>query len=146
MPEVIPTPDFLKIPNRPLRRYSPIEQSEIERQVQEMLEQGIIEPSTSPYGSPVLLVKKPDGSWRFCVDYRALNAVTVKNGFPLPRIDDLLDKIQGAQYFSSIDLLQGFFQLPLNPSDKPKTAFKTSFGHYQFRVVSMGLSNASSVF
>jgi hypothetical protein len=146
MPEVVPTPSNFKIPHRPLRRYSPIEQSEIERQVQEMLEQGIIEPSTSPYGSPVLLVKKPDGSYRFCVDYRALNAVTIKNGFPLPRIDDLLDKIQGAKYFSSMDLLQGFFQLPLNPSDKPKTAFKTSFGHYQFRVVSMGLSNAPSVF
>jgi len=135
-----------KIPNRPLYRYSPVEQAEIERQVHIMLEQKLIEPSTSPYGAPVLLVKKPDGTWRFCVDYRALNSITVKNSHALPRIDDLLDKIQGAQYFSSMDLLQGFYQLPLKESDRPKTAFKTVFGHYQFRVVSMGLSNAPSVF
>jgi hypothetical protein len=80
------------------------------------------------------------------VDYRALNAITVKNGHALPRIDDLLDKIEGAKYFTSMDLLQGFYQLPLRESDRPKTAFKTTFGHYQFRVVSMGLSNSPSVF
>jgi hypothetical protein len=146
MPEVIPIMLGAKIPNKPLYRYSPIEQQEIERQVQVMLEQKLVEPSTSPYGAPVLLVKKPDGSWRFCVDYRALNAITVKNGHALPRIDDLLDKIQGAKYFTSMDLLQGFYQLPLRESDRPKTAFKTTFGHYQFRVVSMGLSNSPSVF
>jgi hypothetical protein len=146
MPEVIPLIPGSKIPNRPLYRYSPIEQAEIERQVEAMLEQGLVEPSISPFGAPVLLVKKPDGSWRFCVDYRALNQITVKNGHALPRIDDLLDKIQGAQYFSTMDLLQGFYQLPLRESDRPKTAFKTTFGHYQFRVVSMGLSNSPSVF
>ena len=146
MPEAIPIIPGSRIPNRPLYRYSPLEQQEIEKQVQAMLQQGIVEPSTSPYGAPVLLVKKPDGTWRFCVDYRALNAITVKNGHALPRIDDLLDKIQGAKYFSSMDLLQGFYQLPLRESDRPKTAFKTTFGHYQFRVVSMGLSNAPSVF
>ena len=146
MPEVVPIIPGSKIPNRPLYRYSPLEQAEIERQVQIMLQQKLIEPSTSPYGAPVLLVKKPDGSWRFCVDFRALNAVTVKNGHPLPRIDDLLDKLQGARYFTSMDLLQGFWQLPLLDSDKPKTAFKTAFGHYQFRVVPMGLSNSPSVF
>ena len=146
MPEVIPIIPGSKIPNRPLYRYSPMEQAEIEKQVQTMLKHKLIEPSTSPYGAPVLLVKKPDGSWRFCVDYRALNAVTVKNGHALPRIDDLLDKLQGAKYFTSMDLLQGFYQLPLLDSDKPKTAFKTTFGHYQFRVVSMGLSNSPSVF
>ena len=139
MPEICPIIPGSKIPNKPLYRYSPVQQLEIENQVQKMLAQNLIEPSTSPYGAPVLLVKKPDGSWRFCVDYRALNNITVKNGHALPRIDDLLDKIQGAQYFSSMDLLQGFYQLPLIDSDKPKTAFKTSFGHYQFRVVSMGL-------
>ena len=111
-----------------------------------MLEQNLIEHSTSPYGAPVLLVKKPDKTWRFCVDYRALNAITIKNSHALPRIDDLLDSIQGAKFFSSMDLLQGFYQLPLQDSDKAKTAFKTNFGHFQFRVVSMGLSNAQSVF
>ena len=146
MPEVIPITLGSRIPNRPLYRYSPIEQAEIEKQVHKMLEQKLIEPSTSPYGDPVLLVKKPDGSWRFCVDYRALNAITEKNGHALPRIDDLLGKIQGAKYFTSMDLLQGFYQLPLRESDRPKTAFKTTFGHFQFRVVSMGLSNAPSVF
>ena len=80
------------------------------------------------------------------MDYRALNAVTIKNSYPLPRIDDLLDKIQGAKYFTSMDLLQGFFQMPLIYSDRPKTAFKTTAGLYQFRVVSMGLSNSPSVF
>ena len=146
MPEVVPIVPGSKIPNRTLYRYSPMEQAEIEQQVQVMLQHKLIEPSTSPYGAPVLLVKKPDGSWRFCVDYRALNAVTVKNGHALPRIDDLLDKLQGAKYFTSMDLLQGFYQLPLVDSDKPKTAFKTAFGHYQFRVVSMGLCNSPSVF
>ncbi|EPS59216.1 hypothetical protein M569_15593 [Genlisea aurea] len=146
MPEVIPIQPGARIPNRPLYRYSPVEQKEIERQVQQMLQQGIIEPSTSPYGAPVLLVKKPDNTWRFCIDYRGLNQVTVKNGHPLPRIDDLLDKIQSAKYFTSMDLLQGFYQLPLRESDRPKTAFKTTFGHYQFRVCSMGLSNSPSVF
>ena len=146
MPEIVPIIPGSKIPNKALYRYSPVQQLEIETQVQKLLAQNLVEPSTSPYGAPVLLVKKPDGSWRFCVDYRALNNITVKNGHALPRIDDLLDKIQGAQYFSSMDLLQGFYQLPLVDSDKPKTAFKTSFGHYQFRVVSMGLSNSPSVF
>ena len=146
MPELIPIVMGSKIPNKPLYRYSPIQQAEIDKQVQEMLDQRLIEPSTSPYGAPVLLVKKPDGSWRFCVDYRALNAITVKNGHPLPRIDDLLDKIQGAKYFTSMDLLQGFYQLPLIDSDKPKIAFITTSGHYQFRVVSMDLSNSPSIF
>jgi hypothetical protein len=118
--EMIQLPPGTKIPNRPLRRYPPVEQAEIEKQVQEMLDQGLVEPSTSPNGAPVLLVRKPDGTWRFCIDYRALNTVTIKQGYPLPRIDDLLDKIQGSQYFSSMDLLQGFYQLPLVESDKEK--------------------------
>ena len=146
MPEVIPIIPGSKPVNRPLYRYSPAEVKEIEAQVKAMLEQNLIEHSTSPYGAPVLLVKKPDGSWRFCVDYRGLNAITVKNSHAIPRIDDLLDSIQGAKLFSSMDLLQGFYQLPLQESDKAKTAFKTCFGHFQFRVVSMGLSNAPSVF
>ena len=146
MPEVIPIIPGSKPSNRPLYRYSPLEVQEIEKQVKAMLEQNLIEHSTSPYGAPVLLVKKPDKTWRFCVDYRALNAITIKNSHALPRIDDFLDSIQGAKFFSSMDLLQGFYQLPLQESDKAKTAFKTNFGHFQFRVVSMGLSNAPSVF
>jgi hypothetical protein len=146
MPELIPIIQDSKPANRPMYRYAPAEIDEIKKQVTAMLEQGIVEHSTSPYGAPVLLVKKPDGSWRFCVDYRALNQITIKNSHPLPRIDDLLDTIQGAKYFSSMDLLQGFYQLPILQSDKEKTAFKTPFGLYQFRVVSMGLSNAPSVF
>jgi hypothetical protein len=144
--EMIQLPPGTKIPNRPLRRYPPVEQAEIEKQVQEMLDQGLVEPSTSPNGAPVLLVRKPDGTWRFCIDYRALNTVTIKQGYPLPRIDDLLDKIQGSQYFSSMDLLQGFYQLPLVESDKEKITFKTNFGNFQFKVVSKGLTNAPSTF
>ena len=146
MPTVIDIMPGSKIPNRPLYRYSPLEVQEIEKQVQEMLAQGLVQHSTSPYGAPVLLVKKPDGTWRFCVDYRALNAITVRNAHALPRIDDLLDRIQGAKYFSSMDLLQGFYQMPLPEHDRPKTAFKTTFGHFEFRVVAMGLCNAPSVF
>jgi len=146
MPELIPIIEGSKPTNRPMYRYAPAEIEEIKKQVTAMLEQGLIEHSTSPYGAPVLLVKKPDGTWRFCVDYRALNAITVKNSHPLPRIDDLLDTLQGAKYFSSMDLLQGFYQLPIKESDKEKTAFKTPFGLYHFKVVSMGLSNAPSVF
>jgi Reverse transcriptase (RNA-dependent DNA polymerase) len=145
MPEVIPIIPGSKIPNRPMFRYSPQESAAIEAEVKKLLEQKIIQPSTSPYGASVLLVKKPDGSWRFCVDYRALNAVTVKNSYPLPRIDDLLDKIQGAKFFSSMDLLLGFYQLQLRDSDKPKTAFKTTMGLYEFRCVAMGISNGPSV-
>jgi hypothetical protein len=120
MPEVVPTPPAAKPPNLPLYRQDPISRAEVEKQVKELLEQGLIQPSTSPYGAPVLLVKKKDGSMRMCIDYRALNAITVKNAYPLPRIDDLLDKLQGAKFFSSLDLLSGYHQLTLRDSDVPK--------------------------
>ena len=128
MPEVIPTDSTQKIPNRPMFRYSPTEDKEIQNQVKQLLEQGLIRPSTSPYGAPVLLVSKPDGSWRMCIDYRALNQITTKNSYPLPRIDDLLDRIQGAKYFSTLDLMSGYHQLRLRDSDVMKTAFKTTVG------------------
>jgi hypothetical protein len=133
-------------PNRAMFRYSPKEREEMERAVKDMLEKGLIEPSASPFGAPVLFIKKPDGSLRFCIDYRGLNKITIKNRYPLPRIDDLLDRLQGATTFSSLDLLSGYYQLRLPLSDIPKTAFRTPFGLYQWKVLPMGLTNAPSVF
>ena len=146
MPEVIPIEPGHKTPNMPLYRYSPAQDTEIRRQVKELLEQGLIEPSTSPYGAPVLLVPKPDGSWRMCVDYRALNKITTKNAYPLPRVDDLIDKLTGAKFFSSLDLLSGYNQLRLRNTDVTKTAFKTTAGLFQYKVLCFGLCNAPSVF
>lgn len=146
MPVVINTIPTATPPNLPTYRHAPFEQAEIEKQIQDLLAQNLIHPSTSPYGAPVLLVKKKDGTMRMCIDYRALNHITIKNAYPLPRIDDLLDKIQGAKFFSSLDLLSGYHQLSLQPSDVPKTAFKTHVGLFEYKVLSFGLTNAPSVF
>ena len=132
--------------DRHMYRMSPAEKAEIQRQVTEGLKRGIIEPSTSPYGAPCLFVSKPDGSLRMCVDYRALNKVTVKNKYPLPRIDDLLDQLHGATVFSSLDLQSGYHQIRIKDEDVPKTAFKTPMGLYQFRVLAFGLTNAPATF
>ena len=115
-------------------------------QVTDLLERGLIEPSTSAYGSPILFVKKKTGELRMVVDYRALNKLTVKNLYPLPRVDDLFDKLHGAKYFSSLDAASGFHQILLKPEDRPKTAFRTPFGHYQFKVLPFGLTNAPATF
>lgn len=127
-------------------RMSPLELNELRERVQEFLDKGIITPSNSPFGAPVLFVKKPDGSLRFTLDYRALNQITEKMRYPLPRIDDLLDNVRGAEVFSSLDLASGYFQLRIAKEDSHKTAFCTPFGQYEWRVLPMGLCNAPSTF
>ena len=125
----------------------------IDEHLDSMLEAGVIEPSTSPWSSPVLLVPKPKElkltgkpAWRFCIDYRQLNNVTVKNAYPLPNITDIIDALEGASIFSSLDLKSGYWQIPLRETDKEKTAFITHRGQFQFNRVPFGLANAPSVF
>jgi hypothetical protein len=127
-------------------RLSPREKQEVEEQVADLLKRGWIEPSTSPYGAPIVFAQKKDGSLRMCVDYRALNAITVKNRYPLPRIDDLLDQLHGATRFTSIDLQMGYHQIKITADDVPKTAFLTHQGLFQYRVLCFGISNAPSTF
>ncbi|KAL0544114.1 hypothetical protein IC582_019225 [Cucumis melo] len=127
-------------------RMAPAELKELKVQLQELLDKGFIRPSVSPWGAPVLFVKKKDGSMRLCIDYRELNKVTVKNRYPLPRIDDLFDQLQGATVFSKIDLRSGYHQLRIKDEDIPKTAFRSRYGHYEFIVMSFGLTNAPAVF
>ena len=113
-------------------RMTPAELRELKSQLQELLGKGFIRPSTSPWGAPVLFVKKKDWSFRMCIDYRQLNKVTIKNKYPIPRIGDLFDQLQGACVFSKIDLRTGYHQLKIRATDVPKTAFWTRYGHYEF--------------
>ncbi len=133
-------------PNRATYRMSPKELDELRKQLNDLVEHGFIQPSKSPFGAPVLFVKKKDGSMRMCVDYRALNKITIKNKYPLPRIDELFDRLRGAKWFSSIDLYSGYHQVRIHPEDVPKTAFRTRYGHYEFCVLPFGLTNAPATF
>jgi hypothetical protein len=132
--------------SRGVYRMSTVELDELKKQLQELTDLGFIRPSESPYGAPVLFVKKKDGVLRMCVDYRALNKVTIKNKYPLPHMSELFDQTQGAKYFSKIDLRSGYHQVRIAEGDVPKTAFRTRYGHFEFMVLPFGLTNAPATF
>ncbi|KZV22344.1 hypothetical protein F511_20441 [Dorcoceras hygrometricum] len=127
-------------------RLAPVELRELKVQLDDLLEKGFIRPSMSPWGAPILFVKKNDGSMRMCIDFRQLNKATVKNKYPLPRIDDLFDQLQGSTVYSKIDLRFGYHQLRVREQDVAKTAFRTRYGHFEFLVMPFGLTNAPAVF
>ncbi|GKF37845.1 putative reverse transcriptase domain-containing protein [Tanacetum coccineum] len=123
-------------------RLAPLELKEVSEQLQELSDKGFTRPSLSPWGAPVLFVKKKDGSFRMCIDYRKLNKLTIKNCYPLLRIDDLFDQLQGSSIYSKIDLRSGYHQLWIPEEDILKTTFRTRYGHYKFQVIPFGLTNA----
>jgi hypothetical protein len=133
------------IARTPYRMSTP-ELQELKMQLKELLDLGLIRPSVSPWGAPVIFIRKKDGSWRLCIDYHQLNKATIKNQYPLPRIDDLFDQMKGTTVFSKIDLRSGYHQLQIKEEDIPKTTFKMRFGHYEFIVLPFGLTNAPGVF
>ena len=141
--DLIPGTEPISIPPY---RMAPAELRELKAQLEELLSKGFIQPSISPWGAPVLFVKKKDRSLRLCIDYRQLNRVTIRNQYPLPRIDELFDQLQGSRLYSKIDLRSGYHQLRVQESDVPKTEFRTRYGHYEFLMMSFGLTNAPAAF
>jgi hypothetical protein len=138
-------PNTAPVNARPCR-YSPLHKNEIEKQVKELLAAGLITQSTSSFASPVLLVLKKVGTWRFCIHYRKLNELAIKNRFPLPIIEEILDELAGTKFFTKLDMTAGYHQIRMCPADEHKTAFKTHHGHFQFRVMPFGLTNAPATF
>jgi hypothetical protein len=137
--------NFSVIARTPYRMSTP-ELKELKMKLKELLDLGLISPIVSPWGAPIIFIRKKDGSWRLCIDYRQLNKATIKNQYPLPRIDDLFDQLKGVTVFSKINLRSGYHQLRIKEDGVPKTALKTRFGHYKFTIFSFGLTNAPGVF
>ncbi|KAJ9523626.1 hypothetical protein QJQ45_007296 [Haematococcus lacustris] len=142
----IPLVPDARPPVTPMYRLSKPEQEELKRRIQDYLSKGMIEPSSSPYAAPILFVQKKSGELRMCIDYRQLNKLTLRDQYPLPRIDDLFDRLSGCSVFSSLDLQAGYHQIRITPEDVPKTAFRTPEGQFQFKVLSFGLTNAPATF
>lgn len=134
------------VPLRGIYPLSSIELEELRKQIDELMQKGFIRPSVSPFGAPILFVKKKSGELRMCVDYRMLNKITLKNRYPLPRIDEMLDRLNGARYFTKIDLASGYHQIRIKEEDIQKTAFRTRYGHYEYTVMPFGLCNAPATF
>lgn len=131
---------------QPMRRQPESLKGDMNEEVKKMLSKGVIRPSSSPWSSPVVMVRKKNGSWRFCIDYRKLNAVTHQDAYPLPRIDATLESLAGSTLFTTLDLASGYWQVEIEEDDKEKTAFSTEKGHFEFNVMPFGLTNAPATF